>query len=441
MIENTKSRLPLLTGLFVIGVTITYLLQIAPAPVLSFIRDEYGLFGNDALLNLSMSVIFPVFIVCAAVGTWIEQRVGTSKLFMIAVLFMIVSCILLFFIQSYTMFLVTRVVYAVSFGLLIPFAGSAIMRWYKPKQREVMNTINGLFPWVGAFVAFIMLAPMTESLGGSWKMSIGMWGFIAIAIIVLWAAFINRQKINVYEEEHFGQQEEVEKGIYRNLWKRRQIKLLCGVFICDFFFYSYISALFPLFLMEAGNITEESAGTMAAFAFPAVGIVGTILGGFIASKSGVRRPIIATGQLLKVLGVIVMVFATDYSIWMALVGIALFTLGNSSYLPPFYMMPMELENMNPSRAAGAFSMLLSAGFIVATVSPVLGGALTNSLADISGIVEPIAAHVFGLKWSFFIFGFANVIAFIFAWKLKETGPGRKECFLWKKQVTKVLPSK
>jgi MFS family permease len=177
--------------------------------------------------------------------------------------------------------------------------------------------------------------------------------------------------------------------------------------------------------MEAGDMTESSAGIMAAFAFPAVGIVGTILGGYVASKSGVRRPIIATGQLLKVLGVIVMVFAIDYSIPLALVGVVLFTLGNSSYLPPFYMMPMELEDMNPSRAAGAFSMLLSAGFIVASISPVLGGWLTNTLAAMSGILDPIPAHVFGLKWSFFIFGFVNLIAFVFAWLLKETGPKAK----------------
>ena len=426
MIEETKSRLPLLTTLFIIGVTIAYLLQISPAPVLSFIRDEYELFNNDALLNLSIAIIFPVCIVCAAAGTWIEQRVGTSKLYMIAISFIILSGILLFLISSYTMYLVTRVLYAVGFGLLIPFCGSAIMRWYDPKQREIMNTINGIFPWVGAFIAFVLLAPMTEMFGGSWKMAVGIWSLFVVAVLILWAVCINNKKVNVYEEENFGADEQIEKGIYRNLWRRRQIKLLCGVFICDFFFYSYISALLPLFLMEAGDMTEASAGIMAAFAFPAVGIVGTILGGYLAARSGVRRPIIATGQLLKVIGVIVMVFSIDYAIWLALVGVVLFTLGNSSYLPPFYMMPMELEDMNPSRAAGAFSMLLSAGFVVASVSPVLGGWLTNTLSAVSGIIDPIPAHVFGLKWSFFIFGFANLIAFVFALLLKETGPKGKE---------------
>ena len=425
MAENTKSRFALLTSLFISGVTIAYLLQISPAPVLSFIRDDFGLFGNDALLNMSIAIVFPVAIVFAAAGTWIEQRIGTVKLYMLAMVFLILSGLLLFVINTFPLYLFTRVLYGAGFGLVIPFCGSAIMRWYNPQQREVMNTINGIFPWVGAFMAFIMLVPMTEMFGGSWKWAIGLWSIIIVVIFIFWAIFIRGKKINTYEEENFGERLDVEKGIYRNLWKRRQIKLLAGVFVFDFFFYAYISGLFPLFLMEAGEMSEAEAGTLAAITFPAVGIFGTFLGGFIASKIGLRRPIIALGQLLKVIGVIVMVFGIDYGIPFALVGIVLFTLGNSAYLPPFYMMPMELEDMNPSRAAGAFSMLLSAGFIVATVSPILGGALTNALAGASGIAEAIPAHVFGLKWSFFIFGFANVVAFILAMMLKETGPKRK----------------
>ena len=421
-LDKANSRLPLLTALLVLGVTTGYLLMISPAPVLSFISDEYGLFGNDALQNLSMAIIFPVFIACAAAGTWIEQRVGTVRLFIIAVSFLILSGVILLFIDSYTMYLFTRIVFAIGFGLNIPFAGSAIMRWYNPRQREIMNTINGIFPWVGAFFAFILLAPMTEAFGGSWKTAISFWSFLAIAVLILWLIFINNKKINEYEDENFGAAETIEAGIYRNLWKRRQIKLLCGVFVCDFFFYAYISALLPLFLMRAGDMSEADAGLLAAFAFPAVGIVGTILGGYIASKSGKRRPVIMLGQLLKVAGVVIMVLTIDFSIGVALMGVVLFTIGNSSYLPPFYMVPMELDDMNPSRAAGALSMMMSAGFIAGTVSPVLGGLLTNVLSDASGIMEPIAAHVFGLKWSFFIFGFINLIAFFFASRLKETGP-------------------
>ena len=420
-IETTKSRLPILTALLVIGVSTGYLMLISPAPLLSYISDEYGLFGNDALQNLPMAIIFPVFIVCAAAGTWIEQRVGTVKLFIIGVSFLAASGIVLQFISSYAVFLVMRIFFAIGFGLLIPFVGSAIMRWYNPKQREIMNTINGIFPWVGTFVAFILLAPMTEAFGGAWRTAISSWGFVALAILILWLLFINNKKINVYEEEHFGTAETLEKGIYRNLWKRKQIKLLCGVFVCDFFFYSYISALLPLFLMRAGDLSEVEAGILAAFAFPAVGIVGTILGGLVASKSGKRRPMIMAGQLLKVAGVIIMVFTIDYALWVAMLGVVLFTLGNSSYLPPFYMVPMELEDMNPSRTAGALSMMMSSGFVAGSIAPVLGGWLTNVLSGMSGIVEEIPAHVFGLKWSFFIFGFINLIAFYFAWRLKETG--------------------
>jgi|GEM_PF-782038 len=423
----TKSRLPLLTTLLIAGVTIGYLLQISPAPVLSFIRDEYSLFNNDAMLNMSMSIIFPILIVCAAIGTWVEQRVGTSGLYVISMSCLIVSSIMLFFISGYYMYLFSRVIFAVGFAFIFPFAGSAIMRYYTPKQREIMNTVNGVFPWVGALLAFFLLVPMTEVMGNSWRNAIGTWGVILLVVLIMWMVFINKKKINSYESDAVQNQSdgEIEKGIYRHLWKRREIKLLCGSFICDFFFYVYISTLLPLFLMEAAGITEASAGVMAAFAFPVVGVFGTFAGGYIASRSGKRRPIMLTGQLLKVVGVIVMVFTISFSLPLALCGVVLFTLGNSSWLPAFYMTPMDLDDMTPSRAAGAFAMMNSAGFVSASISPVLGGWLTNMFAGMSGIADPIMAHVFGLKWSFFIFGFVNLIAFFCILKLRETGPKGK----------------
>jgi CP family cyanate transporter-like MFS transporter len=395
--------------------------------VLSFIRDEYGLFNNDAMLNMSMSVIFPVLIVCAAIGTWVEQRVGTSKLYVISMACLAISSCMLFLINSYAMYLVSRVIFAVGFAFVFPFVGSAIMRYYNPKQREIMNTVNGLFPWLGALLAYFLLVPMTEGMGGSWRNAIGSWGVVIVVVLAVWLVSIQGKRVvaKEYDDEAPPENAAPEKGIYRNLWKRREIKLLCGSFICDFFFYTYISTLLPLFLMEAANISEADAGAMAAFAFPVVGAVGACLGGYIASRSGKRRPIMLMGQLFKVAGVIVMVFAIESSLPLALTGVALFTLGNSSWLPAFYMVPMDLDDMTPSRAAGAFAMMNSAGFIFATISPMLGGWLTNVLAAVSEIADPIAAHVFGLKWSFFIFGFVNLIAFACVLALRETGPSGK----------------
>jgi cyanate permease len=420
--DRGAGRKNLLSALLILGMTVGYLLQIAPAPLLSFIRDEYGLMGNDALLNACMSIIYPFCIVAAAIGTWIEQRIGTSKLFILALALFALSGALLFVRGGFAALLAARAVYGVGFGLTIPFIGSAIMRWYSPKQREVMNTFNGLFPWFGAFFAMLLLVPLYALLGDSWRLAIGIWCVLAVVIVVLWKIFIDGKNLREYSDDAAQDGNGAEKGIYRGLWKRREIKLLCGIFVGDFFFYSYISAVLPIFLMEAGKVSEEDAGVMAAFAFPAVGVAGAVLGGLIASKSGRRKPAIAGGQLLKFIGALIMIFGVETHIGLGLLGVVLFTVGNGGYLPPFYMVPMELPNMTPSRVAGAISMMLSAGFLVATASPVLGGYLTNVLADFSGAADAIPAHVFGMRWSFFIFAFVNIFAFACAMKLQETGP-------------------
>ena len=173
-----------------------------------------------------------------------------------------------------------------------------------------------------------------------------------------------------------------------------------------------------------GNLTEQTAGLISAFAFPGVGVVGAFLGGALMSMIGKRKPPMAYGQLLKFLGLVLVVFGANISLPLVVVGLACYGLGDGLWMPAVYMLGMELDDMNPTRVGAAFALFISCGYAAGFISPVLGGWLTDFLAPLSGAPNASLGHVFGLKWSLFIFAFANLISFVSVLLLDETGPGK-----------------
>ena len=123
-----QKKLPLMTALAVISIGISYILQMAPSPILSVLREGYQLGGNDALLNLCVSIIYPMTIAASLLGGRLESRMGTRRLFTWAQVFLAAGTLLNFAAVNYFLFLAGRVLFSVGFGLAIPFIGSAIMR-------------------------------------------------------------------------------------------------------------------------------------------------------------------------------------------------------------------------------------------------------------------------------------------------------------------------
>ena len=419
-----QKKMGLISVLIIIGIWIAYVQQMAPSPLLVTLRDHFNIVNNDALLNLSVSIIFPMIIIASILGGMIEHKIGTRNLFVWTMLFVGIGVLINYVAVNYTIFLIGRALFGIGFGLGIPFIGSAIMKWYTPKQREMMNTINGLFPFVGTVVSFGLMVPLYNYFGNSWKQAMGIWGIGIVIVGLLWVLLVKEDDIVVQTTDDTPEVQE--KNIYRNLWKRRDIKLLCITFVCDFFVYSYMAVILPTFLLESGNMTEAAAGFWAAIAFPAVGIIGGSVGGIAIAKTGKRKPSMALGQIIKIIGTSVAALGSGISVWFIIVGAAIFGFGNSLWMPGMYTVPMELDQMNPTRVGAAFALISSCGFVSGFISPIIGGWLTNTLMAVSNITDPMLSHSFGLKWSLFIFGFINLIGFICISLLQETGPAAQK---------------
>lgn len=413
--KNTKSKW-LMTALIIIGIGIAYIYQMSPSPILGILKEEFGI-QSDALLNLSVSIIYPMIIVASIGGGYIGQKIGNRNLYILTLAFLGFGMVMNYFCQGFIGFLVARAFYGIGFGLGIPFIGAAIMNWYTPEQQVKMNTVNGLFPFAGAMIAFSLVAPLYKIFNYSWKSALGIWGVGIIAIIVLWTLLIKSPEGKFAGDSAH----EVEKGLYRNLWRRRSIKLLCLIFICDLTCYSYLTVILPTFLQHIGKFSEQTAGLISAFTFPGVGVFGASLAGVLMSMTGRRKTLLAFGQLLKFSGVFLIVFGAGTSLWLVFAGLVCYGFGDGLWVPPAFMVGMEQEDMNPARVGAAFALFTSCGFAAAFISPVVGGWLTDFFTPLAGMSDVNLSHAFGLKWSLFIFGFANLGCLICAWLLEETG--------------------
>lgn len=410
------------SALLIAGVCLLYISMIGPSPILSFVGSEYDLFDNNAALVLTVSIIYPVSAVASLVGGLLQERLGLIRMYRIFMAIYVLSGVVLLVCNNYFGLMTCRVLYAVAYGLSVPFIGAAIMDWYPPKQREIMSTLNGLFPWIGALACFLLASPLME-LFASWQWSLVIWSVAAIPLLLL-CFFVPKNEGVVVPAEHKGNS----IGLYTSLLKRKEIVACVLMYVFDLGFYAYFSAVYPLFLSEGAGLSEQTANMLASLSFPLVGVVFAVFGGTLASRLGRRKPILLWGQMLKFAGIILAMVTIRVSLPLCLLGVGIFTVGNSMYLPAMYMVPMDLPKMDSVQVGASFSLTIAAGNLLGgTFMPVIGGKLTDFFVARSAMADAVQAHFFGLSRSILIVNVANLVCFLVVlFLMGETGPkGRK----------------
>lgn len=415
----TKKRIGLATFCIILGILFAYAMQQSPAPVLLEIQENYNIVNNDTLLNLCVSICYLSIVIACLIGAKVEQKIGLINLFKVTMIITILGGLLSLVSVNYYILLAARLIWGFGFGLGIQFIGSAIMKYYDEVSREKMNTLNGMFPFIGTVISFLIAAPLSNMLGG-FKRSLAIWTIPLIISVVLWILFIKDDNM-----PDFSEKDETEQGgnVFKTLWGYKEIRLLCIIFVCDFICYSYVAVVVNTLFYEGTNMSLETAGLVSAVAFPAFGIIGSGLGGIILNKTGLRKPPLVIGQAVKFIGLCLTSLGAANPV-LLIGGICLFGIGNGMWMPSLYCAPMDLEGMTPNLAGAAFAFMSAFGMTAGFFAPSLGGAITDALRASCAIAEPVAAHVFGLRWSLFIFGCMNIVSFICAIIFRETGKRR-----------------
>lgn len=424
--EGKAADIKIKTLLIVVQMTILYVLTISPSPVLSFIASDLDLYNNNTALVLPITIAYPMSAIFAIVGGLLLSKINLEKLFSISCIAGILCGVVLLSIQNYAGLMINRLLFSISYGISIPLLGAAISSWYSPRAKDTMNTLNGFYPWVGALLAYFVAVPLYKAMNNSWAFSISFWSLLLIPIFLLWViiiAFQGRKQCGNTSGKSTGLK------MYFELLRYREIRAITLIYTFDFGFYAYFSAIYSLFLIEGTGLPEQEANMLASISFPVVGLIFSVLGGVVSSRTGKRKPLIASGQLIKFIGILLAMLTIRYSIVISLIGIAIFTIGNSAYLPPMFMVPMDMHELNSDQVGCSFSLFMAAGMVLGgTIAPVLGGKLVDIVSGIINIANPIQQHFQSLIWSVLILNTLNLAAFFVAtFKLQETGPAFSKC--------------
>lgn len=428
LIKNDKTRIILLSLPILLGIFIGYIFQFSPSGLIYRIADTYSLFRHDGMLdliqlNLSESIIFPFIIISSLFGVLIDQKIKTRNMYTFTLAMLSSGILLSGIAPSYLIFLIGRSIYGIGYGLSVSFIGSAIVRWYAPRQREIMFTINGLFPFAGTAFAFSLLLPISKGLGNSWSNALLLLGILGVLMLIYW---IIGSKRLIQEHNNEAQTSEKLRSIYIFLLKNKHVRSLCIAFFADFFFYAYIVAILIAYLQTKGNMSDTIAGMWAGIAFPAISFLGGVFCGVLMLSTGLKKPAMLLAQIFKIMGIFCMLAGALTSILpVVIIGIAAYGMGDGMFPPAMYAMIAELDNMTPARVGAGFSLVLSFGFIAGIISPVFGAWLNNKFIESSKIIDPVAAQAHGLTWSLFILGIAScIVCLIIVSVIKETGTKR-----------------
>jgi MFS family permease len=160
---------------------------------------------------------------------------------------------------------------------------------------------------------------------------------------------------------------------------RRLLALSCAIVLVDTIFYAALTPLVPLFEEEFG-LSKSAVGILSG-AYGAGVLVGSVPGGYLASRSGVRTTALVGLILMSVTSVM---FALVDTTWL-LVAVR-FAGGFGSSLSWVAAFTWLVDRAPEERRAEMIGVMISAAVVGALLGPVLG-----SVAAIVGLLPAFAS--------------------------------------------------
>ncbi|HWQ79473.1 MAG TPA: MFS transporter [Anaerovoracaceae bacterium] len=338
-------------------------------------QDQLGI--NSAQAGMGLSVIFIGCGVFSLLGGSIVNKMGVKNSYTLALSFISIGLLMNFIVTNYAMFLAARIIFSAGMGLSIAFFGGATKEWMNLNQQNLMNTLNTLFPQLGSLLAFFFLVPLTYALG-SWGAGIGFWGILT-AIFTVWWAFSKPKTLEASETSHDGgiaEENYTTAEVYRMAWSYKETKLLALSMCFSFANFATFNTFNAQFLGFIPGVDLATASLMSSLN-PLFAIVGAFVCMAIIKKTGTRKATSIAGFLLTGLGTLMCVFFVGTAV--GFVGIAVFGFGMAMRMPGVYQMTIEMPGATPKICSAINGFLLGFGFFIAFLSPMVAGAIIDSL--------------------------------------------------------------
>ncbi len=365
-------------------------------PIMPLIMDHYDVSRGTASLLVSL-----VFMVQAAImipGGMLVARAPLKLTFSLGWL-LAAAMALTPFADSFTLLIILRIIYGLAIALAMPATSLIVMRVFSRRQLPLVNGINISFFTIGISLATFITAPVSDVLG--WQNTLGLLGGTLAVGFVAWTLFAKIPESDRSESNAI---------TLAQMWSamRSKVTLLLGLGDgAVLALYVALTTWLPSYYNEVFDMSLNKAGFIVGLVSLS-GLAGTLAGGALSSRTGIRRPFfIFSGVVVGLAG-----FGTFALNNEALIYVSVVMVGFASffYLPVFLTVPMEMEGTTSRQVAVMWATMFAIGSSFSVVSPVAVGFMTDRM----GTYVP----AFSI-WSVFAFGLL-VVALL----LPETGPGR-----------------
>jgi cyanate permease len=334
------------------------------APFLAAFQQELALSHGEAGMLISAVSFAKTF--APFLAGWLAVRMGVKRAILLGMAFMCASLASPYLADAASL-IASRFVFGIGGAILVTLFGAAVLQWFPPRERPLLNGVNGVAVNAGITLTLFLTPPLAARIGRTSALSA--YAVISLLLTLAWAVFGRNR--NAGGPAAATQQQES----YIEVLGRRETWLLAFGFSGPLALYLVFNTWLPTYYQQALGMSLARGAQLTGLA-NLVGIPAAIAGGMLVRRFPARKPFIWGSAIVITLAAFGMFLASDpaeISVWAVMFGVSLFL-----WVSPLVTLAMELPGMTPARFAMVMGVFFGASYVAAFFAPILAGMLRDS---------------------------------------------------------------
>ena len=268
------------------------------------------------------------------------------------------------FFTSYAALIITSFIAGLCIAIISPMLNAYIKEKFAHKMGPIIG-VYSLAMGFGAMVSAGFTGVFYERFQNSWPAALSIWAILAAIAIVVWSMAIPEKQQDAIDQ--------TKQEVARNPWKMNTTWIIMLFFgLQTSLFFSLTTWLSPI-AMEQGMGLIVAGSVITAMSI--VQMIGNIVIPSLLNKFPNVTIWLKALTIIGAMGAAILFIDAQWSIWVAAVilGVAL-----SGLFPIGLMLPLQ-EAKNAAEANSFSSMVLSGGFMMSAIVPLIIGIVYDAV--------------------------------------------------------------
>lgn len=267
--------------------------------------------------------------------------------------------------------MVLRFLFGIGGAVVVTLMGAVVMGWFPRSELPMVNAANNVALNTGVVAALFTAPAMSASMG--WRSTLVAYGALSCILAVAWLLLGREASTGTG-----GAKVQDGPSPLGEMLRRKESWYVALAFTGPIALYLALNTWLPTYYQEAFGLDKAAASKVTGL-FNLVGIPTAMLGGWLTTKLGLRRPLIITSGLLMPAAAIGMVLATEPTVrylCAAVLGFSFFL-----YVAPLFTTPMELPGMDPRKVGVMNGIVFSVAYLGSFFAPIMTGYAKDALGS------------------------------------------------------------